>query len=259
MVMQGTGDANITGVNNGKYTMGICFSFAAAEARFGQAQFHQPMTNIAGMAALYSSPLQIVVRGDSDIRTIEDLRGKKIAPGLKGTSGEALMKSILRIHGLGYMDMARVEHLAYSDAAVKMKNGEIDAFMPFTAVPARVIQDIAQSMEGGVRLLSLNRSRFEELKATNQGLSEFIVQGGLYMGQDTDVRCIGSKNVLICQKNLPEQLVYEMIKTLVENQDKLREVDPALKNWTPEYGALELGVPLHPGALKFYRENGAVK
>ena len=121
MVMQGTGDANIIGVNDNKYTMGICFSFAAADARFGLTRFNQPMTNIAGMAALYSSPLQIVVRGDSDIKTIRDLKGKRIAPGLKGTSGEVLMKNILRVHGLGYMDMARVEHLAYSDAADKMK------------------------------------------------------------------------------------------------------------------------------------------
>lgn len=163
-VMQGTGDANIIGVDKKMYTMGISFSFANADAYQGKAQFKSPMTNIAGLAALYPSPLQIVVRGDSDIKTISDLKGKRIAPGLKGTSGEVLIRNILKVHGLDYSDMKKVEHLAYADAAMQMKDGHIDAFMPFTTVPAPVIQDTAVSISGGVRILSLGEKSLQNSK-----------------------------------------------------------------------------------------------
>ncbi len=257
-VMQGTGDANIIGVNNKMYTLGISFSFANADAVAGQAQFKTPMDNIAGLAALYPSPLQIVVRADSGIRSIQDLKGKRIAPGLKGTSGEVLMRNILQVHGLSYSDMAKVEHLAYADAAMQMKDGHIDAFMPFTTVPAPVIQDIAVSI-GGVRLLPISREKFAELKKINAGYSEFVIPGGNYRGQDGDVLCVGSNNVVIVQRALPDQLVYDIVKALVENRQKLTEIHQVMKDWTPEYAAKDLGVALHPGALKFYKEIGAIK
>jgi uncharacterized protein len=257
-VMQGTGDANIIGVNNKMYTLGISFSFANADAVAGQAQFKSPMGNIAGLMALYPSPLQIVVRADSAIQSIGDLKGKRIAPGLKGTSGEVLVRNILQVHGLSYNDMAKVEHLAYADAAMQMKDGHIDAFMPFTTVPAPVIQDIAVSI-GGVRLLPLPIEKFTELKKINAGYSEYVIKGGSYGGQDTDVLCVGSNNVVIVQRGLADQLVYDMTKAIVENRQKITEIHQVMKSWTPDYAAKDIGVALHPGALKLYREIGVIK
>ncbi|MBU1340581.1 MAG: TAXI family TRAP transporter solute-binding subunit [Proteobacteria bacterium] len=258
-VMQGAGDANIIGVNKKMYTLGISFSFANADAASGNEQFTKPMNNIAGLAALYPSPLQIVVRGDSDIKTIEDLKGKRIAPGLKGTSGEVLVRNILKVHGLSYGDMSKIEHLAYADAAMLMKDGHIDAFMPFTTVPAPVIQDTAVSLSGGIRLISLSREKFDELKKLNEGYSAFMIAAGQYKGQNEDSLCIGSNNVVICQKSLPEKLVYDMTRALLENKDKFVTIHKVVESWTPEYAVRDIGVPLHPGALKYYREIGVYK
>ena len=258
-VMQGTGDANIIGVNSKMYTLGISFSFANADAIQGKAQFKKPMDNIAGLAALYPAPLQIVVRGDSDIKSIADLKGKRIAPGLKGTSGEVLVRNILSVYGLSYQDMAKVEHLAYADAAMQMKDGHIDAFMPFTTVPAPVIQDTAVSIGGGVRILSLEPDKFAELKKINDGYSDLVVKAGTYKGHDTDALSVGSNNVVICQKSLPEELVYEMTRALITNKDKFTKVHKVVENWTPEYAVKDIGVPLHPGALRYYKEIGVIK
>ncbi|KIX13475.1 TAXI family TRAP transporter solute-binding subunit [Dethiosulfatarculus sandiegensis] len=257
-VMQGTGDANIIGVNNAMYTLGICFSFATADAVQGKAPFNKPFTNIAGLAALYSSPLQIVVRADSDIKTIEDLKGRRIAPGLKGTSGEALVRKILKVHGMSYEDMKKVEHVAYADAAMLMKDGHLDAFMPFTTVPAPVIQDIAVSI-GGVRILNLAEDKFQALKKINAGYAKYVIKGGSYKGQDADVLCVGSNNVVIVQKKLAEDLVYKMAKALVDKKDKLSKVHKVMGSWNPAYACQEIGVPLHPGAAKLYKEIGALK
>jgi hypothetical protein len=258
-VMQGTGDANIIGVDKKMYTLGLSFSFANADAVKGHDQFKTPMGNIAGLAALYPSPLQIVVRGDSDIRAISDLKGKRIAPGLKGTSGEVLVRNILQVHGLSYADMAKVEHLAYADAAMQMKDGHIDAFMPFTTVPAPVIQDTAVSVGGGVRILPLSDDKFEALKAINQGYSKFVIKAGAYKGQDADALCVGSNNVIICQKDLAEELVYKMTRALVDNKDRFVKIHKVVEDWTPEYATRDIGVPLHPGALRYYQEIGVIK
>ncbi len=258
-VMQGSGDANIIGVNNKMYTLGISFSFATADAAQGKAQFKKGMENIAGLAALYSSPLQIVVRGDSGIKSVADLKGKRIAPGIKGSSGEVLVQNILKVYGLSYKDMKKVEHLSYADAAMQMKDGHIDAFMPFTTVPAPVIQDTAVSIKDGVNILSLDADKFAELKKINDGYASLIVAADTYKGHNKDAVCVGSNNVVICQKNLPEQLVYAMTKALINNKEKFVKVHKALESWTPDYAAKALGVPLHPGALKYYKEIGAIK
>lgn len=256
--MQGTGDANIMGVNNGQYTMGLSFSFSNADAFTGTGTFEgKPQKNIAGMVALYNSPLQIVVRADSNIKKIEDLKGKRIAPGLVGTSGEVLVKNILKVHGLTYKDMAKVEHLAYADAAMLMQDGHLDAFMPFTTVPAPVIQDLAVSTKG-VRLLTISPEKFSELKKLNAGYSEFVVKGNSYQGQAEDVLCVGSNNVVIVQKSLSEDLVYKMVKGIVENKKKMSEVHQVMKDWNEKFAPKDIGVELHPGALKYYKEIGAL-
>ena len=256
--MQETGDANIMGVNNGQYTMGISFSFANADAVAARGTFEgKKQENIAGMVALYPSPLQIVVRADSGINTIEDLKGKRIAPGLVGTSGEVLVRNILDVHGLSYEDMSKVEHLAYVDAAMLMKDGHLDAFMPFTTVPAPVIQDLGVSL-GGVKLLSLVPEKFEELKSINEGYSQYVVKGDIYQGQSEDVLCVGSNNVVIVQKSLSEDLVYNMVKGICENKQKLMDVHQVMKDWDEKYAAADVGVELHPGAQKYFQEAGAL-
>ena len=258
-VMQGTGDANIIGVNNKMYTLGISFSFANADAVKGQAQFKKPMKNLAGLVALYPSPLQIVVRGDSDIKTIAQLKGRRIAPGLKGTSGEVVVRNILKIYGMSYADMKKIEFLSYADAAMQMKDGHIDAFTPFTSLPAPAIQDISISVSGGVRLLPLPMDKFLALKKINDGYAKFMIKGGSYKGQKEDVLSVGSNNVVVCRKDLPEELVYKMTKALLKNQARLQGVHKVLKPWSPEYACRDLGVALHPGALKAYKEVGAIK
>lgn len=256
--MQGTGDANIIGVNSGQYTMGLSFSFANADAVAGKGSFEsKPQNQIAGMLALYSSPLQIVVRADSGINSIEDLKGKRIAPGLKGTSGEVLVSHILQVHGLSYKDMAKVEHLAYADAAMLMQDGHLDAFMPFTTVPAPVIQDLAVSM-GGVKLLSITPEKFDELKKINEGYSKYSIKADTYKGQAKEVLCVGSNNVLIVQKSLSEDHVYNMVKGICENKQKLMGVHQVMKDWNEKYAAADIGVELHPGAAKYFKEINAL-
>jgi uncharacterized protein len=86
-----------------------------------------------------------------------------------------------------------------------------------------------------------------------------VVKGDVYKGHTTDALSVGSNNVVICQKDLSEDLVYQMTKALVDNKDRFIEIHKVVQDWTPAYAAQDIGVPLHPGALKLYKEIGVIK
>jgi hypothetical protein len=256
-VQQGGGEANAQGVSKGMYDIGITYSHTAAEALAGKESFKEPLKNIAGLAGLYPSALQMVVRADSNIKQIEDLKGKRISPGPKGLSGETLTRIVLQVHGLKFEDMAKVERVSYSDSASLLQDRQIDMFDPITTWPAPSIQEIAQT--GGVRLLPLRPEKMDELKKINPGYSYITLKAGTYNGMKEDTPCLGSNAVLIIRKDMPDDLAYQIAKALYENLGELKSVHKSLEYITKETIAKDLGVPLHPGVEKYYKEVGVIK
>ncbi|NHM26396.1 TAXI family TRAP transporter solute-binding subunit [Desulfofundulus sp. TPOSR] len=256
-VQQGGGEANALGVDKGMYDIGITYSHTAAEALAGKENFKEPLKNIAGLAGLYPSALQMVVRADSDIKQIEDLKGKRISPGPKGLSGETMTRLVLQVHGLKFEDMAKVERVSYSDSASLMQDRQIDMYSPITTWPAPSIQEVAQA--DGVRLLPLRPEKFEELKKLNPGYTYITIKAGTYKGMEEDTPCLGSNAILIIRKDMPEDLAYKIAKALYENLDELKSVHKSLEYMTKDTIAKDLGVPLHPGVEKYYREVGIIK
>lgn len=253
-VQQGGGEANAKGVDQGMYDIGITYSHTAAEAISGKENFEQPLTNISALAGLYPSALQIVVRADSDIKEIEDLKGKRISPGPAGLSGETLTRIVLGVHGLTYEDMAKVERVSYSDSANLFKDRQIDMYDPITTWPAPSIQEIALS--GGIRLLPIRPEKMEELKQINSGYSYVTIEAGTYNGLKEDVKTLGSNAILIIRKDMPEDLAYKIGKIISENLDELKAVHNSLEYMTKDTLVQDLGLPLHPGVEKAYKEAG---
>jgi len=234
------------------YDIGITFSHTAPEALTGVGQFEAPVTNVAGLAALYPGAVQLAVRADSKIFQVEDLKGKRISPGPPGLSGETMCKNILEVHGMTYDDMAKVERISYSDSSSLMQDRQIDMFAPVTTWPAPTIQEVAIS--GGIRIVPIRPEKFEELKAINPGYSYIVIPAGTYNGQTEDAGCLGSNNILVIRKDMDEDLVYQITKALVENLDELKSVHTLLSSLTAEDMPNDLGIDLHPGAAKFYNE-----
>ncbi len=257
-VQQGGGEANIKGVDQKMYDIGITFAHTAYEAMEGKESFTQPMKNITALASLYPNALQWVVRGDSDIKQIEDLKGKAISPGPKGLSGETLTRIVLQAHGLKFEDMSKVERVSYSDSASLLQDRQIDMFDPITTWPAPSIQEIAQT-GSGVNLLPLRPEKMEELKKINSGYGYVTIKAGTYKGQNEDAPCLGSNAMLIIRKDMPEDLVYQITKAIYESLSDLKSVHNSLEYMTKDTITKDLGLPLHPGAEKFYKESGVLK
>ncbi|MHB8916390.1 MAG: TAXI family TRAP transporter solute-binding subunit [Desulfocucumaceae bacterium] len=256
-VQQGGGEANALGVNKGMYDIGITYSHTAAEALGGLETFKEPQKNISGLVGLYPSALQMVVRAESNIKQIEDLKGKRISPGPKGLSGETLTRIVLQVHGLKFEDMAKVERVSYSDSASLLQDRQIDMFDPITTWPAPSIQEIAQA--GGVRILPIRPEKMEELKKINPGYSYVTLKAGTYKGMEEDVPCLGSNAILIIRKDMPEEMAYKIAKALYENLNELKSVHKSLEYITKDTIAKDLGAPLHPGVEKYFKEAGIIK
>ncbi|MDI7259326.1 MAG: TAXI family TRAP transporter solute-binding subunit [Thermodesulfobacteriota bacterium] len=256
-VAPGGGIANVVGIQEGKADIGFGNSSSSVDGVVGRDPFKAPTKNVMQLANLYPQYFQMVVLEDSAIKTVTDLKGKGICPGPKGHTGELLSQQVLQIYGLSYKDMTKVNHVSYSDAVSLMKDGHAEGFLLGTTIPASSILDLAITKK--IRLLSLPDDKIKELQKMNIGYLKRTIPAGTYPGVNYDVHGVGYFTHLVISAKLPEPLVYKITKVLSENVDRLADVVKDMKGVTVKDLALDIGVPFHPGALKYYKETGVIK
>jgi TRAP transporter TAXI family solute receptor len=255
-VAPGGGIANVEGVELGKCDIGFSNSSSAVDGLYGRPPFKKKMESMRQLANLYPQYFQMVVREDSGIKSVADLKGKSIAPGPKGHTGELLAQQVLEIYGLSYKDMAKIHHVQYSDSVSLMKDGHAHAFILGTTIPASSILDLAADRK--IRLLSLPDDKIKALQKLNAGYLKRVIPKGTYPGVDYDVPGVGYFTHLVISAKLPDDLVYKITKTLANNLPRFADVVKDMKGVVPKDLALDIGVPFHPGALKYFKEIGAL-
>jgi TRAP transporter TAXI family solute receptor len=255
-VAPGGGIGNVMAVEEGKTEIGFGNSSSSVDGVAGRDPFKTPTKNVMQLANLYPQYFQIFVWEDSGIKSISDLKGKSICPGPKGHTGEFLTQQVLQVYGLSYKDMKKVNHVSYSDAGSLMKDGHADSWLPGTTIPASVGIELATARK--IRLISIPDDKIRELQKLNAGYIKRIIPAGTYPAVNYDVPGIGYFTHLVISAKLPEPLVYKITKILAENVDRLGQVVKDMKGVTAKDLALDIGVPFHPGALKYYKEVGAI-
>ena len=251
-VSPGGGMANVEGLELGKCDIGFSNSSSAVDALNGRPPYKKKMENMRQLANLYPQYFQMVVTEASGIKSVADLKGKNIAPGPKGHTGELLAQQVLQVYGLSYKDMAKIHHVQYSDSVSLMKDGHAQAYILGTTIPASSILDLAADRK--IRLLPLPDDKIKALQKINAGYLKRIIPKGTYPGVDYDVPGVGYFTHLVISAKLPDNLVYKITKTLANNLPRFAEVVKDMKGVTPKDLALDVGVPYHPGALKYYKE-----
>jgi hypothetical protein len=199
----------------------------------------------------------VVVLEDSGIKSVPDLKGKSIAVQPRGNTGEQMTRELLQVYGLSYKDMAKVSHVSYNDAVALMKDGHAQAFTLITTVPAATILDLASARK--IRMLSVPEGKYKELLKINSGYAHREIPKGTYPGVNYPVQAFGTYTHLMIRSDLPDDLVYGITKALAKNVDALAAVVKDVKGLNVKEMALDVGVPYHPGALRFYKEAGALK
>ena len=254
----GAGLANVRGVDEGKAQIGMSNSSSAVDGQLGKAPFKRKTTKVCQLANLYPQYFQMVAQKDANIKSFKDLKGKRLVTQPKGNTGEALTGMVLQMNGMSYKDMNKVNFQAgYTDAVSMMKDGHVDVFTLGTAAPSSAVMDLANSRP--ITLVPVDDATMAEMRKLNPAYNKLIIKAGTYPGQDQDVPAIGYFTHVIVACDLPDATVYTMVKTMAENIPSMAAVSKSMANLTPQVMATEMGVPLHPGAAKYYKEVGAMK
>ncbi len=253
----GAGLANVRGVDEGKAQIGMSNSSSAVDGQLGKAPFKNKTTKVCQLANLYPQFFQVVATKDSGVTSFKDLKGKRLVTQPKGNTGEALTSAILKLNGMTYKDLDKANFQAgYTDAVSMMKDGHADVFTLGTVAPASSVMDLANAR--GIALVPVDDATMKGMQAMNPAYNKLTIKAGTYPGQDKDVAAIGYFTHVIVSCDLPADTVYKMVKIMAENIDTMASVSKSMANLTPQVMATEMGVPLHPGAAKYYKEVGAM-
>lgn len=254
----GAGIANVRGVDEGKAQIGFANSSTTVDGLEGRAPYPKKTTNVCQVANLYPQYFQVVALADAKVNSFADLKGKTLVTQSKGNTAELLTLTVLKLNGMDYGSLAKVNfQAAYTDAVGMMKDGHVQVFTLGTTAPASAVMDLASARD--VRLVPADDKTLAELNKMNPGFyKRLIIKAGTYPKQDKDVPVIGYSTHVIAACDLPEDTVYKMTKAMAANVASMAAVVKSIEGLTPKDMAADIGVPLHKGAAKFYKEAGAL-
>lgn len=256
-ITPGAGIANVRGVDEQKAQIGMSNSSSAVDGQMGNAPYKRKTENVCQLANLYPQYFQMVAQKDANINSFKDLKGKSLVTQPRGNTGEALTGTVLKLNGMSYDDLSKVNFQAgYTDAVSMMKDGHVEVFTLGTAAPSSAVMDLANARD--IALVPVDDETMKGMREINPAYNKLMIKAGTYPGQDADVPAIGYFTHVIVACDLPDELVYTMVKTMANNIPDMAAVSKSMANLTPEVMATEMGVPMHPGAVKYYKEVGAM-
>jgi TRAP transporter TAXI family solute receptor len=226
----------------------------------GLDKFRHPQTNVRHFATAYTNVFQIAVPRNSTIRSIADLKDKNISPGKAGWSGTAFAQAVLKAYGITFDSIKRnggtIHHVDYSDSVALMKDGHIDAFIALASVPQSSFMEL--DFEPGIRLLSIDEAQLAQVLKEIPGSAPFVIPKATYGSLERDVHTVGIPVVMIVHKDVPDDLVYRLVRSFWEHGQDLVEVSPVWKTVTLDSAVLAASAPVHPGAQRYYDEMGVL-
>lgn len=252
-VSQGTNGAveNVRLVNSGNADIGITNWDALYFGSKGIGPFEGQKQNIVGLMTMYLSANQIAVMEKSGIKSIADLKGKKVNIGPPGSVAIEMTKVMLRAYGIDPDKDIQPVNLSYDEGGSKLVDGDIDATVYLAGIPTSGIISISNTNK--IRLLSIDDDKMASILSQYPYYDKVVIPSGTYKGVDYDTQTLQAWSALIVNPNMPEDVAYEIVKIILEHTDELREVHAVLKDVNLE-NAKKMPIDIHPGATKYFNE-----
>lgn len=248
--------SNIRRVESGDSAFGLSQTDVALAAFNGEGPFDAagPDPKLRMVIALYPEAFTVVARADTGIREFEDLRGKRVGIGTSGVGYNFTRDVILRFYGLETASAKRVLEFAPAEQNQALCNNKVDAIIFEAGHPNGLTQEATADCQA--RLVRVAGQPIERLLATNPYYIPFIIPGGMYLGNPV-VATIGTRAALVSASDQPNEVVYAIVKAVFDNFATFRQLHPALSTLRIQEMVPNASViPIHPGALKYYREVG---
>jgi len=246
---------NLLQAGRGEIALTLGDSLSAAWNGDEEVGFKTPLKKLRGIAGVYPNYVQIVASADSGIRTIADLKGKRVSVGAPRSGTELNARAIFKAAGMSYKDFAKVEYLPFGESVELIKNRQLDATLQSAGLGVASIRDLATS----VKIVVVPVPADVVAKVGDDAYQPAVIPAGTYDGQTADVPTAAINNFLVSHEGVSDDIAYKMTKGLFENLDRMVSAHSAAKGISLENAVKGMPLPLHPGAEKYYREKGVLK
>lgn len=246
---------NLLQAGRGEVAISLGDSLSDAWKGNEEASFKVPLKKLRTIAALYPNYIHFVAVADSGIKSLADIKGKRISVGAPKSGTELNVREILKAAGISYKDFAKVEYLSYAESVELMKNRQLDVTLLSSGLGVAALRDLATSQ----KVVFLTIPADIVAKINDPAFQVGVIPAKTYEGQDADVSTISVQNYLVTHQGVSTETVYTMTKSMFENLDQMVAAHAAAKAIKRENAAKAPPAPLHPGAEKYYREVGLLK
>ncbi|MEH2472693.1 TRAP transporter TAXI family solute receptor [Nitrobacteraceae bacterium AZCC 2161] len=219
-----------------------------------EAGFKSKLEKLRVIGAIYPNYIQIVATAESGIKTLADLKGKSLSVGAPKSGTELNSRAILAAAGLSYKDLGKIEYLPFAESVDLMKNRQLGATLQSAGLGVASLRDLSSS--SSITVVSVPKETVDKI---GPPFVSVIIPANTYTGQDKDVPSAAVINYLVTSSAVSDDLAYQMTKLVFENLPELANSHAAGKEIKLETAATGSPVPLHPGAIRFYKEKGLIK
>lgn len=219
-----------------------------------EAGFKSRLDRLRTIGAIYPNYIQIVATADSGIKTLADLKGKSLSVGAPRSGTELNSRAILGAAGLSYKDMGKIEYLPFAESVELMKNRQLNATLQSAGLGVASLRDLSSATE--ITVVAVPQSVVDKVGPPFVAAN---IPANTYTGQDKDVPTAAVTNYLVTSSAVSDDLAYQMTKLIFESLPELANAHAAGKEIRLATAAAGSPVPLHPGAIRYYREKGLIK
>ena len=255
---------NLKLLTAGKVRMAFAYDYHGIWVNEGKMPGLQGKFPIRAILSFYEQPLHVVTKDGTGIKSLTDLKGKRVCTGAPNSGTEEQADYVLKALGMDWNKDITREKLGATESVAALKDGKIDAFFWSCAVPTSSIIDLASTPGLKMVLLPVSGETADKIMKANPGVfHKSAFAKASYTGVDSDIETLAITAVLYAMDNFPEDRLYLILKAMFDNQKDLAAVSKEVSKLTPELAVKQMNpdvLPyLHPGAVKFFKEKGALK
>jgi len=266
-VIPGGGVQNVLLVNKNECEIGWGLPPLVSAALAGEDPYTEKVADVRGVATdLGISYFHFMVAEDSPYRSIKDVlttdKPIRLTVSVVGSSDEWVFRKVMAFYGTSYDKLkangSKIFHAGYADQATQFKDKNVDVYFTFLGLPGAAVTEA--SIGRPMRLLEWPDDLLAALSKFNLGAGE--IPAGTYpkaVNGDKNVKTTTMSNCIIVNKNVPDNVVYTITKTICDNLEETKAIHPAFSVFDPKTAWDKIGAPLHPGAEKYYKEKGYIK
>ncbi|MBI2532443.1 MAG: TAXI family TRAP transporter solute-binding subunit, partial [Deltaproteobacteria bacterium] len=247
---------NVKLLHANRIGMALCLPDTAWDGYSGQIKGFKEKANIRTLMALYSNFMHFVAAEGAGIKSVADLRGKRVSTGSPGSGTELKGLRVMEAYGLTPKDFKSQDRLGVAESAGALKDRKIDAFIWDGGLPTAAVLDVAATP--GIKINIIPHADAVPKMVAKYGPLYFVsnIPKGVYKGIDEDIPVAAATNLLIVNEKMDENLAYQITKLLLEHTAELVAVHKAAREISLKNAVLGSPLPFHPGALRYYKEKG---